>query len=540
MKRLLFVVLILAGIAHAQQPTSFTYQGKLNVNTVPANGVYDFSFTVSDVATGTGAVDSMIFVSGVQVTNGIFTAELNFPASVWTTNPGPRYLSIAVRTGSNPTYFVLDPRQPIGSTPYSSKALTADTALNATNAVNATNATTATTAVNADNSAALGGFPSVNFMRLNPLTPQLGGFAVDSGIITGNLTAATFNATTQFNLGGQRFLSSPGNGSLFAGWEAGNLMSTGNNNVAFGQATLYSLTSGSRNTALGATAGFAVTGGLENTFVGGVAGTQTTDGTGNTFLGFQAGQANIVGNENVIVGSSAGFGLSSGSGNTLVGSGANVASPGFPNASAFGYRAMVSAPNSLILGSINGVNNATADTNVGIGTTSPLSRLDVRGNVFVGLTAQPTVPPAFLANARALWLANDDGDANNSVRIDGSSNNLYLISRSDSGAATGGGIVFRTAPAGLGEIDRVVVNPTGELRVNVLGASGATPVCRNANNELATCTGPLAEESKKNDEQDALILRQKEQIERQQKEIDALKALVCSTNTTAAVCRAKE
>src|SRR5207237_2003435 len=39
--------------------------------------------------------------------------------------------------------------------------------------------------------------------------------------------------------------------------------------------------------------------------------------------------------------------------------------------------------NSLVLGSINGVNGATADTKVGIGTTMPAQRLEVVGNVKV-------------------------------------------------------------------------------------------------------------------------------------------------------------
>ena len=45
------------------------------------------------------------------------------------------------------------------------------------------------------------------------------------------------------------------------------------------------------------------------------------------------------------------------------------------NATAIGANAEVTASNALVLGSINGVNGATANTNVGIGTTSPLATL---------------------------------------------------------------------------------------------------------------------------------------------------------------------
>ena len=41
---------------------------------------------------------------------------------------------------------------------------------------------------------------------------------------------------------------------------------------------------------------------------------------------------------------------------------------------------MVGESNALVLGSINGVNNATSSTNVGIGTTTPQYTLDVNGN----------------------------------------------------------------------------------------------------------------------------------------------------------------
>jgi len=59
------------------------------------------------------------------------------------------------------------------------------------------------------------------------------------------------------------------------------------------------------------------------------------------------------------------------------------------NATAIGAHAKVTQDNSLVLGSINGVNNATADTNIGIGTTAPKARLDVTGgNILVGSPGQ--------------------------------------------------------------------------------------------------------------------------------------------------------
>ena len=77
----------------------------------------------------------------------------------------------------------------------------------------------------------------------------------------------------------------------------------------------------------------------------------------------------------------AGGGNTTGSGNTLVGYLASMPSTAanLANASALGFRSSVSTSNALVLGSINGVNGATADTKVGIRTTAPLYTLHVNG-----------------------------------------------------------------------------------------------------------------------------------------------------------------
>jgi hypothetical protein len=52
----------------------------------------------------------------------------------------------------------------------------------------------------------------------------------------------------------------------------------------------------------------------------------------------------------------------------------------------------VTASNSIVLGSIAGVNGATSNTNVGIGTTAPAATLDVHG------TGNFTAPVTFAAS----------------------------------------------------------------------------------------------------------------------------------------------
>ena len=94
-------------------------------------------------------------------------------------------------------------------------------------------------------------------------------------------------------------------------------------------------------------------------------------GTGNLFAGVNAGQLNSTGSFNTFYGFGAGANNITGSRNTMLGYNASQTSENITNSTAVGANARVTQSNSLILGSINGVNGATADTSVGIGTTAP-------------------------------------------------------------------------------------------------------------------------------------------------------------------------
>jgi hypothetical protein len=60
-----------------------------------------------------------------------------------------------------------------------------------------------------------------------------------------------------------------------------------------------------------------------------------------------------------------------GNNNTTLGTGTKLGTGTLTNATALGANAEVDASNSLVLGSINGVNGQSATTKVGIGTTTP-------------------------------------------------------------------------------------------------------------------------------------------------------------------------
>jgi hypothetical protein len=205
----------------------------------------------------------------------------------------------------------------------------------------------------------------------------------------GTVTAAVVSATASFDLGTSVFAfgnSVTQNAYLgFAGTSSG---STGTNNTGIGSSALL-LNTGSQITAVGVSALVSNTIGSRNTGVGYFAG-NTGSTNDNTAVGFNALSGNFTGSDNFAGGSQALDGNLSGSFNTGVGmmtlhenitgnndtalgykAGTDVAFSNLSNATAIGALADVAQSNSMVLGSINGVNTATADTNVGIGTTAP-------------------------------------------------------------------------------------------------------------------------------------------------------------------------
>jgi len=64
--------------------TAFTYQGRLLDANGPANGEHDFQFTLYDANTAGSVIGSTITEPNVMVTGGVFMAELDFGAGVFT------------------------------------------------------------------------------------------------------------------------------------------------------------------------------------------------------------------------------------------------------------------------------------------------------------------------------------------------------------------------------------------------------------------------------------------------------------------------
>jgi photosystem II stability/assembly factor-like uncharacterized protein len=111
------------------QGTAFTYQGRLNDNASPANGLYDLRFRVWDASTNGNIVAGPMTNSATGVTNGLFAVTLDFGSGVFT---GPaRWLQLDARTNGpgSPGFTTLLPRQPITPTPYAIMANSASNLL---------------------------------------------------------------------------------------------------------------------------------------------------------------------------------------------------------------------------------------------------------------------------------------------------------------------------------------------------------------------------------------------------------------------------
>src|SRR6266850_1848955 len=121
----LAALLVLTASFVSAQTSNITYQGRLSDNGTAANGTYDLQFKLYDALTlgNLQGSPNTVTKTGVNVTNGIFTVQLDFGASAF---PGAdRYLDISVKHPADSLYTPLLPRQQLTSTPYAIHSLAA-------------------------------------------------------------------------------------------------------------------------------------------------------------------------------------------------------------------------------------------------------------------------------------------------------------------------------------------------------------------------------------------------------------------------------
>jgi len=632
-RTILFVAVIgIFVVSVSAQTTAFIYQGSLKDGPNVANGNYDFEFKLFDAASAGSQQGSTIQRLNVTVANGIFTVSLDFGAG---TLPGDnRFLDIAVRTSGEPSFTPFSPRQRVASVPYAVRSLNATSAdsvaaggisagsgnyiQNTTSPQVSSNfnisGTGTANVINAGSRFNLNGnhilsSPGIINLFAGSLTGQanttgaqnsfFGGFAGSSNTAGNNnsffgTSAGTNNTTGSnnaffgsgagvannastnsfFGISAGQSNTNGSENSFFGGY-AGQSNTTGNNNSFFGRNAGVGNTLGGDNSFFGHSAGSSNTSGTVNAFFGNNAGDSNTTGINNSFFGGNAGSGNTTGNGNAFFGLSAGITNTTGSANSLFGVGSNVMVSNLTNASAIGRWAAVSASDSLVLGSIVGLNGAPVNTKVGIGTSNPTTNLHVQNG----------------------------GSESGRIQVGGLSTGGEdkIITFGDTFCVNLPGCVYigeRTTDDVM-ELRADTFNfLDGEIQINSLGAAGSTHLCLNANSQVSGCSSslryktnlatfssglslvhrlrPITFDWKEGGMHDlglgaedvaaiepllvtynakgevegvkydrigvVLVNAVKEQqkiIESQQAQIDALKKLVCLTNKDAEICREK-
>jgi hypothetical protein len=209
--------------------------------------------------------------------------------------------------------------------------------------------------------------------------------------------------TAQISLGVNSFRYSSGINNIAIGTQSMRYNFTGSFNTAVGGSSLYENSVGNYNIALGYYALSANVSGNNNTATGVNALQQSRFGSDNTAYGYFSLTENRTGNNNTAIGNNALRTNKYGSNNSAIGYFSDVLDSNYTNATAIGSRAAVNCSNCLVLGSVNGTNNAVSNVNVGIGTTTPQASLHVkRGAVLFDSTIGST--PKSGAGTRMMWI----------------------------------------------------------------------------------------------------------------------------------------
>jgi hypothetical protein len=562
-----------AGFVTAQ---SFTYQGKLTVSGVPPNGPYDLQFRLFDSETGGNQQGSTAVADDLQVTNGIFTVELDFgPGAI---APGQRWLEMEVRPGaSTGAYNLLSPRQKITAAPYSTladRSMSSDFA-EAANDANTVGGMSPLRFIQEGDARLTDARPplpqSPSYVQINPSDIQSGNFAVNGngwignvlsvsgntfiysslsvlGTINGNVNGSATTASNALNLGGvaagqyvvttdprmadarnplpgstnyirntgvQQASSSfniSGNGT--AGGTLSGLIVNATNEYHINGVRVLRSNPTTGNLYVGTEAG-PVSVGTSNSFFGHQAGVLNTTGSANSFFGSRAGANNLTGGNNTFFGWSAGSNNTTGNNNTFLGLGAGGGNTtGFAN---------------TLIGSSANVGSANLSFATAIGVNAVVTASD---RIQLGRAMADTVA----IGRMALQMASDD------VCI----SNLFVLAYCSSSRRYKENIVDFTS--GLDLVNKLrpvtfdwIEGGEGDLGLIAEEVEAVEPLLATYNDKgeiqgvkykqlTIVLINAVTQQQKQ-------IESQRREIDGQQEQIRGLKSLVCAEKPGAEICK---
>jgi hypothetical protein len=381
-----------------------------------------------------------------------------------------------------------------------------------------------------------------------------------------NNSTASDNAFFGFRAG----FNNTANGNSFFGSQAGDSVTSGAANAFFGKSAGAAVITSFNNSFFGYNAG-AVNTASNNSFFGARAGDSNTSGSSNAFFGEEAGQANVSGDNNSFFGTFAGA-FSTASGNSFFGRNAGLVN--------------TTGANNTFVGNGAGDSNSSGGNNVFVGNGAGSSNITGTNHTFIGNGAGSS---------------NTTGN-NNTLIGNGTSVGDFLQFSTAIGAGAQAINDNEIRIGRTGGLDGVIIPGDlyvgGTVRVNNLSSPGSVNVCRNTAGELSTCSSSLryknniqnftnglntvrrlrpitfnwkdggmkdvgfaAEEVEKiepllttyNNKGEIegvkyaqitpvlvnAVKEQQQTIEQQQRQIDALKKLVCLSHPQADVCKEK-
>ena len=541
---ILCALFICGAVSINAQTSAFTYQGRLNDNSTAANGSYDMQFRVYDTVSGGTQKGITVTKTAVAVTNGVFTVSID-PTLTAFFNQAGNYLEISVRLNGGSSYTTLAPRQLITSAPYSVQSISSQ---------------------NADS---LAGFPAANYLQTNGSGANLTNLNA-ANISSGTLGDARLSANVAFRNQANTF--------------TGDQTITGNLSQS-GAAMLLNLTNG-----------FAVSGTVNS-------GSIPATGAGVRMMfysskaAFRAGSVNGTQWDNANVGYysfAAGYNTMALNYSTATGAGTKATGVW---STAMGSDTTASGTYSTALG-----NNTTASGDISIATGAQTtasgnsstatgfyttasgdystamgygaSTNNRKGSFVYGDNTTVNLVSAaadnqFVVRAQNIWLGQNNGVTATTGRFLETSTGAYL---STGGTWTNSSSVklktnfapvnsrlvlqkvlalpmttwnYKAEDAGVVHLGAMAQDfrrafnlGADDEHISTVDADGvALAAIQGLNAEFEERTTKLQNE---NNTQQKTIERQNEQLQNQQRQIDALKQIVCAANPNTAVCRAKK
>jgi hypothetical protein len=312
------------------------------------------------------------------------------------------------------------------------------------------------------------------------------------------LVANTNSNNTAVGSNSLQFSTTSVNNTAFGSF-ALNANTVGSSSIAVGAAALLSNTIGNHNTAVGNSAIRSNVSGSQNVGVGGSVLFNNTNGSDNVALGWNAARYFGTGTSS----------LTDTSGSIFIGSLARANASGEVNQIVIGMNALGLGSNTVVLGNDN-VTTTALKGNVGIGTTSPYSPLQVgsysgTGGYSYGTAA--TFVSAFSSTLSTIFIGSTDNtstqDKGGSLDFGGgseASSTPYTFARIKgykevSGGGYSGYLAFCTTPPGSdANTERMRINSSGNVGIGTTSPSSKLEVYDSANSNTVTITSDGANE----------------------------------------------